>query len=428
MTHLTFIQDCLIPYWYIYVLSLFFVILIYIPIFKNFANSIIDPAFYALITAVFANTVPLFLFFIKRIPLELFIYFVCCEFIFWISYFIFRTQAKENKLYIYNDTHLSNSLYVILFLLLIICQLLTYIISGIPIFNEDRLNTYSKGNGIGILSYIINFSTIYCIIYSFYLIGKKTKRIICVFILTVIAIFALLTGSKSSILIIAFGYYFYKYYYRREKINLKKFKRFIPLFIIFPIMILMIQRNLGLTDAIAGVWNRFIANGDGYWQAYPENTLDNINIKHPWVYLFSRILAPFRIISYDQIETVIGIQLNSIVNADINIIGGSNTRLPVLSWILFGWKGLILSSILGTITALWKTRLPSILPSGILSVIFYAYIYISLISVITDPLLSSGKVFDITIGIVIYLIAVIMLRHGKIRLKINRINNTSTQC
>lgn len=190
----------------------------------------------------------------------------------------------------------------------------------------------------------------------------------------------------------------------------------------------MIQRSLGLTDAIAGVWNRFIANGDGYWQAYPENTLDNINIKHPWVYLFSRILAPLRIISYDQIETVIGIQLNSIVNADINIIGGSNTRLPVLSWILFGWKGLVLSSILGTITALWKTKLPTILPAGILSVIFYAYIYISLISVITDPLLSSGKVIDIFIGIIIYLIAVIILKHGKIKLRINRIQNTPTQC
>ncbi len=421
MTHLIFLTECLIPHWDLYLLSLVIVLLIYIPIFKRFTNSILDPAFYALISTIFANTIPLFLVIINAISTETFIYFIFSESLFWIGYFLVYVKNVKFNNYNYDDSNFSNSLFTLLLIALVICQLITYLKQGIPIFSKDRLSTYSSGGGIGILSYVINIATIYCCIYSFYLIGKQKHKLKGYFTLLIIVFFSLLSGSKSAILILVFCYYFYKYYYIKKNINYGKFKRYILLIILFPLCSIIISKNSDFVTALTSLINRVIANGDGYWQAYPNNTMSEVVINKPWIYLLSRILCPFRIINYDEVETVIGIQLNAIIYPNSEeVIGGSNTRLPVLSWILFGWKGLILSFIMGTITALWKTKLPSILPNGIIPVIFYAFIYISFISVITDPLFSTGRFFDLAIFMTLFVIGILLLRKGRIILK--RIN------
>lgn len=419
MTHLTFLMECLIPYWYLYLLSFGITLLIYLPIFRRFSNSIIDPAFFALFSAVFADSIPLFLFFLNKISTDNFIYFILAQSIFWSGFFLnYKRRVKFRYKLSYHDPYLSYSLYLLLFIVLFICQVITFALRGIPLFNENRLATYENGGGLGILAYISNFAMIYCTIYSFFLLGKNKKKKRIYLILFSIIIFSFLSGSKSSILLIVFSYYFYLYWYKGEKISIKRFKYYIPIILLFPLFTIMLHSNANFLTSILGLGNRLIANGDGYWQAYPGDTLNNIQIQHPFLYLFSRILAPLRIIEYSQVETVVGVQLNQILYPNaIDLIGGANTRIPVLSWVLFGWKGLILPFILGFFTAFWKTKLPSHLPFGILSVICYAYIYISLISVITDPMIASGKIFEFLVASIIFIIAVFFLSHGKIKIK-----------
>lgn len=419
MTHLTFLMECLIPYWHLYLLSFIITLLIYLPIFKRFSNSIIDPACYALFSAVFADSVPLFLFILNRISTENFIYFLFAQGLFWLGFFLnYKKDVKFNHSLFYNDYYLLSSLYKLLFIALTICQITTFILRGIPLFNEDRLATYVDGGGLGILAYISNFAMIYCTIYSFFIIGKNKNKKRPYIVLFSIIVFSFFSGSKSAILLIVFCYYFYIYWYKGEKLSIGRFKKYIPIILFFPLLTLMLHNDSNFVNSIIGLWNRLISYGDGYWQAYPEDTINNVQIRRPFLYLFSRILAPCRIIDYSQVETVIGLQLNEILHPNnIDLIGGANTRIPVLSWVLFGWKGLILPFVLGVFTAFWKTKLPSALPNGILSVICYAYIYISLISIITDPVFASGKIFEFVVASIIFIVAVLFLSRGKIKIQ-----------
>lgn len=415
MSYVSFFSEYLFPHLGLYFLSLVIVLILYVPIIKNVTNSILDPLFYVLIAAIFANTLPLFLFLLQEISIQKFVYFALSESLFWLSFFFFKRTNVD-----FSEWHYDNEkggFFIFLTAAILLCgsQIVTYAVAGIPIFMESRLETYSSGGGIGVFSHIIKFSTIYCVIYSFYLIAKRKRIFLSYSVLFLVCVFLLLSGSKSAILEIFFCYYFYRTYYCCKKINLKKNGKYIFLILFFPIVVLMITNGGDFISATISLFNRFIAYGDVYWLGYPDDKIDAVEISKPFTYLFSRILAPFRIIDYSNVETTIGLQLMWEVNpSQYGVMKGPNARLPILSWVLFRWEGLFLSIIFGMICAWWKTWLPRIFPKGIISVIIYAFLYINLASMFTDPILGTSCLFTFALFALFLLACIFLFNKGKL--------------
>lgn len=398
----------------LYLIALGIVGLIYFFLMKNIVRSVLDPIFIPLIGTAFANTVPLFLYFCGVISNEYIIYLICIETVFWIAYFAFsRKQISFNK-YEVRDGKASMEIYKIMFVLCVCSHVLTYAVLGIPLFKGTHTETFSGGGGWGLLSYVQKFSLFFVITYSYYLLGIKRNLLLAKAAMVLAVLFCLLSGSKSSILIFAFTYFFYTYYYRHKDFNLKKYKKFVLLICLFPVVILMAHSGSGVYPALIGVGERIVAYGDMYWMALPNNVMDSVVIKHPFIYLFQGILGPLRLIDYSVLDTNMGIQLTNLVYPDL--IGSQfapNSRLALLGWVSFGWSGLILSFVLGGVFAFIRTRLYSILPNGIIPVIIYGFIYTQMTSVLGDPILAIGNIFTVMIFIVI-LWAALYLFYGRI--------------
>ncbi len=395
MTNLTFFVDYLLSNFNLYLLSLGISTIIYGYITKQMVKSIIDPIFYAMISNIFANSVPIFLFFMSEISFSMFSYIVLSEISFWSAYFIARKKHTNFSQYSFSSLPVEQLIFYSSLILCVSCYLLTYVLFGIPLFKTSRLETFQNANGLGILSYLQNFAQFYCIIYSYYLISTHKKLAIAYISIFLIFIFCLLSGSKSSILIFIFCYFFYRFYYKHKPFNLRKNIKLIIPIITFPIIVITLQSGADFKSALLSIIMRFVGNGDCYWMAYPNDIIDKVEINNQLEYLFSRMLAPFRLINYSDIELPIGVQIDwEVYPSEYGITKGPNTRLPILGWVLFKWWGLVLSFIFGLIFAFWHTRLLQYFPKGIISVIIYGYIYTSLVSMLTDPLLSTGYVFN----------------------------------
>lgn len=397
MNHYEFLINVLYQNWELYIVSLIAVGSIYYPIIKHISLSFIDPIFIALIGDAFASTIPVFLFITGNCSYNTFIYFCVCQIVFFGSYFIFRKPSTSFKKYRIVEENISNVGYVFFLGIYIASNLLTYILLGIPLFKESRLETYSGSGGLGILSYFTGIALFYCCVYLFYLLKKKRWTLLAKLNIVLIAIFSILSGSKGSILIILYGYFFYKYYYLNQKIKFKDIKKYLPVILLFPIVMIVINSGNGLM-AFLDFGIRLVAYGDIYWEAFPNGTMNSINIDSPAYYIFGPILAPFRLIDGSMVEPPIGAQLNWIVSpAENGIMKGPNTRLSVLCWIIFKNYGIIIASLFGIFFAYWNTRLRSKFPRGILPTILYGYIYLGFSSCITDPIMGLGRVFSVTL-------------------------------
>lgn len=387
---------------WLYLLSLGLVGTIYYFLIRVIVKSVLDPVFFALIGAAFANTVPVFLYFSGVISNEYIIYLISIETVFWLAYFLFRKKNTSFNDYKMNDGKASFSIFKLMFGLCILSHVLTYMVLGIPIFKSTHTETFSGAGGWGILSYFQSFSLFFTITYSYYLLGVKYKILLAKISLVFAFVFCILSGSRSSILIFAYGYFFYIFYYCRKSINLKKYKKYILFICTFPIIVIMIHSGSNIVNASQGVAERIIAFGDMYWMALPYNKMDAVIINHPILYLFQGILAPLRIIDYSSLDINLGLQLSNIVYPGLTDVHfAPNSRLALLGWTCFGWGGLILSFILGGVFAFIRTRFYILFPHGIIPVIIYGFIYTKFTSLLGDPIIAIGQTFGIMIFIVI---------------------------
>lgn len=408
----------------LYLIALGMVGVIYFFLMKKIVKTVLDPVFIPLIGGAFANTIPLFLYFCGVISNEYIIYLICIEMVFWIAYFAFSRKHISFNEYEIRDGVASLEIYKIMLALCVGSYILTYAVLGIPLFKATHTETFSGGGGWGLLSHLQKFSLFFVITYSYYLLGIKKNCLLAKTAMTLAVIFCLFSGSKSSILIFAFTYYIYIYYYRHKTFNLKKYKKLVFLVCLFPIIILMAHSGAGVYAALIGVAERVVAYGDMYWMALPNNVIDSVVIKHPFLYLFQGILGPLRLIDYSVLDINMGLQLTNIVYPDlIETQFAPNSRLALLGWTCFRWGGLILSFILGGVFAFIRTRLYSIFPNGIIPVIIYGFIYTQMTSVLGDPILAIGNIFTVMIFIVILWIAIYIF-YGR-RIRLNKVQRDS---
>ncbi len=392
-------------------------IVFFVLIGKNYTHTWFDPLRIYLLTAAFTAVVPVFLYAIGNIDFNLFAYFTLAQLVFWLAFIIpAKKKLILSKKILTNEKRIASILYVIFFSVYVISVGLTYILLGIPLFKESRLDTYS-GSGIGILERMIPFCQIYCIFYSFYLWKNSTglfnsKRIITIFSFFLFAVVGILSGSRSSFYIFLFIYWGYCYYYTRDVQKLSRYYKFFIIGIAISLLSFSLQSgSYNLLGSLSSFGLRAISSGDNYYMALPNDMWKQVETG-PWFnHLFYGLLGPVKIIGGSNAPPPpIGFQLTWLVNP--TIYGQSTGPLSspaLLGFLYFGWGGIVFSIIIGIFVSLVIFRLPAILPKGIISSILCTYIYIQMLSFIGDPTLGMAYLFDMLFNIFILVLLILLI-------------------
>lgn len=390
--------------WELYLLALILSISLLTPIFLRYTLGWFDPLRISVIFAMFANAVPFFLSFTQHISNEILIYFILSETFFWIGIIRFaqRRSSLNQKYSFAFSERLGFQLYIIFFSLYVLFSLFSYLKFGIPLFlDKSRLSVYADSGGLGILSRFNSFFSIYTMFYSFYLLHKQEKRFFAVTALCLCIIFLIFTASKSAFLNVLFSFWGFNFFYLNQVPKSRKVFAYLLFGIIGAIFILIMQTaGIGgnLTTATIGFGVRLAASGDTYFYAYPDNMYRVIEIGNPFIHLFQGLLKPLRLIG-ENADASAGNQLAWVVMpSSVGQNLGPNARMPLLSYILWGWGGLIFSYIGGWLISFLLFRIPRYFPQGIISAAFVTYLYIFTNSAITDFGLGINYWFDYMIN------------------------------
>lgn len=386
--------------WELYLLALVLSIGLLTPMFLRHTLGWFDPLRISVIFAMLANAVPFFLFFTQQISTETLIYFFLSEALFWIGIVRFAGHRSplSPKYTLAFSERLGFQLYIIFFGLYVLFTLFSYAKVGIPLFlDKSRLSVYAGTGGLGILSRFNSFFSIYTMFYSFYLIHRREKRLLAFTALALSIVFLIFTASKSAFLNVLFSFWGFNFFYLRQVPQSRKVFGYLLLGIVGAIFILIMQTaGIGgnLNTATIGFGVRLAASGDTYFYAYPDNMYRVIEVGNPFIYLFQGLLKPLRLIGENDLISA-GNQLAWVVMpSSVGENLGPNSRMPLLSYVLWGWGGLIFSYLSGLFVSFFLFRLPHYLPGGIVPAAFFTYLYIFTNSAITDFGLGISYWFD----------------------------------
>ena len=398
---------------YVGLLTLFVVLYIYIG--KNYTHTWFDPLRLYLLSAAFTAVVPAFLYATDTIDFNIAAYFTLAQILFWLIFLLFaKKKLLLSRKTLTNEKNSAFILYLAFLTLYFVSICLSYMMLGIPIFKESRLDTYT-GSGLGILERLMPFFQVYCIFYSFYLwknsSGFSNKRILTILSFFLFAITGVLSGSRSSFFIFLFVFWGYSYYYVRDTEAIKNKYKFIVLGIVISLATFSIQSGTyNILASMSSFGLRAISSGDNYYMALPNDMYKQVKTG-PWFnHLFYGLLGPLHIINGNGMPPPIGFQLTWLVNP--SLYGQSTGPLSspaLLGYVYFGWGGLLFSAVMGMFVSLVIFRLPTLLPKGIISSILSTYIYIEMLSFIGDPCLGMAFLFDIILNSTILIMLILLI-------------------
>ncbi len=408
MNNFEFFSDLLLNF-NLFIELLFCSILIHYVLFRRIIQSILDPYLLAVFASVFSFTDVVFMYSLNKVQNELLIHFLITQTTFFLGLVFFRRRKVKIHSKLRNrdsDFTNSNRLFFYFFTFTyLVSQGIIYLTKGIPILMASRLETFSEGTGEGVLGRITEVTSIIAI-YSFFLINKNgvelRRKIFNYLLLILIFITFVLSGSKSSFLLIAHVFWCFNYLMQQRGIEtgfevfVKKNRKKIVLFSIALIsLIVTIQSKNENSDVSSGEINplleislRFVYSGDIYWYAYPNKTYEIITRENSFMALFSDFLGLFRIYNWDKLPEVIGLTLKKYHHPS-EIITGSNARHNIFGLVYFGYYGSILFSFcLGTIISFIRNRLPNLLSSSLINGAICTYLIIKISGFDTDPQLT----------------------------------------
>lgn len=398
-----------------YFVALAIMLLLSIPLFRSFPQSIIDPFFINIIFAVFAYAVPIYLYIEKVCPEKHLYYFLISESVFWavlLSYPNKRRRFRGRPLA--GEELYAKNLFKIALFVYLTASLCTYVFVGIPLFMKSRQELYT-GTGLGFLGKFSSFAQSYVLLYAYYQINSRKNRKYLLPLVFVIAN-CFLSGSKSSILTFAYWYFFYCYFLVGRKIKIKA--KYLLLVLCFPVVVLLLYAGSSagsVSQAFIEYMFRLVASGDGYWMSYPNDMISDVHIGDPMLHLFSGILAPLRLVSYDDVDPIIGAQLYWLhYPTNYGMIAGPNARLALTGWCYFGWGGIAFSAIAGLVVACCLYTSKKILPKSIFGVFLYGNLYMIALSLATDPSLFTNGIMTLSVNVVVYAFLVDLLSRYRV--------------
>jgi len=387
---------------WIYVTSLSVTVALFYITIKYYNLSLLNPLVFSLFTFLTGFSAAIFLYSISKIDLNGFFYLVVSSLIFWII--LLSLLRRKNTLVRYrikNETKISNFIFFGAYSSYLAFNILTYYLIGIPIFNEDsRLSTYA-GSGLGFLERLQPAVLIYSLFYIFNKINGNSGKIGYYLLFMPIMIFGILSGSRSSFLIVAFSFWGYRTFYLGVQPNFKNVKKLFLVVIVLTLISFLFQWSGDYYFALISFLERIVASGDIYWYAMPNETWLQVTIQRPIEHIFTGFLGPLRIIDTAKSNTPIGFQLTSIVNPSmIDAKTGPVALFQIFGLISFGWVGGAIFSGAQGLLAGFALRITSLRSNSLLlSSLFYLFYYSS-IMLLGDISFGFGIFLSALLGVI----------------------------
>lgn len=372
--------------WLLFLLANLLVIGTYYFVFKRYYISVLDPFTYATFFSAMAVVVPLFLFFVGQIPLNLFFSFLATQFAFFIGFLLIKPIRIHKKIKATSsgmsaqEIRFAKWLFIIIGLTDIALQIFSYKLVGIPLLADSRLGIYGESGGVNnILKRAIDvifqcyvFLTIFFVYYKNKSMGLKFYTWLSI---GAVLVFSVLSGSKGALITFGNAIFIYALYSLRWGDNslFYTFKKIIYKFGIFAVLaaIIVIMVSHKDTNPFLFLLFRIGQSGDVYYMAYPNAIIDKIPTMNWFVALFASPLSLLGIIPRSIVPKPMGFFLMEFHNPGVEFTG-PNPRMNIFSYVYFGIVySPIYCFIIGIITSFFRNKMFYLLPKNIFGCFMY---------------------------------------------------------
>jgi hypothetical protein len=341
----------------------------YLWLFRKQINSFFDPLFFTVVFTAFAATDVVFLWWLDQIDTRYFVQFLSTEAAFILGVALFRSAkcrknafvrvGAEAKRYLVvwhgGERRFLIVLYVLSAVIFVVTQGVTYAVRGIPILYASRLEYYSVGGGIGTLDRVLNITWFISCYLLMYCVATKVRipRAFHFLVGTSLVGSAILSGAKSTFIALLFAIFYFRFLRRGDParstfdVFLAKLQKVVFIFSIVAAVFVICVQAVSSDPAVViqTLYVRFASSGDTYFMAYPEHVVDMISSKGGFLAVFGNLLAPFRIVHYEDMPESLGFQIHRIIFG-YDDFTGPNARHNVFGLVYFGQIGSMLFSLL----------------------------------------------------------------------------------
>ena len=418
--------EILLSNWRLFVICLIFSLLSFYLVMKKVTSSWLNPLRFNLLTFALGFSVILFLYFTDNVSFITFTYTILSISIFWLTFIlVFKNKQRLVTFNFKGESKFVRYLFYLSYFIYICLTLISYKILGIPVFNEDsRIATYT-GSGLGFIARIIPVLQTYCLIYIMSLLSVSKNRgntlKIMVYFVPII-IFGVLSGSRSSFLILVFVFWGYSTFFKKEEPKLINYKIFLIPFFLTSIFVFSLSTGGNLNLALIAFLERVVASGDLYWEALPNEVWEDVVVRNPFEFIFMGFLGPLRILDANYAEIPIGFQLTNIIYpAIVGKSTGPVALFPVFGLVCFGYYGGLVFSFLQALLVSSILRFFYIKSNSVIVVSMAFYGFFNTLMLLGDISAGLGALLDIFISYAFFIflisIVVLFLYPGKIFIK-----------
>ena len=388
---------------YAYLLSLLISLLIFGFVMKRSTSSWLNPLRFNIFTFSIGISVVLFLYFFGYVSTPTFIYVMFSIAIFWFVFIsIFKNKQRVVVIKFADEPRLAKYLFYLSYSLFIVLTLISYKLLGIPAFSEEgRLSTYT-GSGLGFIARILPVLQIYSVIYIIHLFSQHDsfKRKIHPFILLApILVIGVLTGSRSSFLVIVFAFWGYKTFYLHKEPKVFDYKWLIYPMLFISILSFTINAKGDVFQAIYLFFERIIGSGDLYWEALPYETWSYVIVEKPFEFILMGFLGPLRILNPTLAEIPIGYQLTSIIYpSHAGNMFGPVALFPIFGLVCFGYIGGLIFSFIQAVLASFLIKISFIRSNSIIISSMFYFTFNNSLTLIADISSGLGSILEVIIS------------------------------
>lgn len=389
--------------WALYIASIIICTIVAWWFFCKKVKNLLDPFFFRVVGAVFANAIPVFLFLCNEIKTEYFVTFLLIEVSYW---FGFSRNKSVSKLRTANPDSNKDAykLFIASMFVIILFRFYFYLNYGIPLLMENRADKYVDASGLGGLDRLTYIMEMFCGIYSFAHLRSrnKRKRFSSIAYLLSFILFSIFEGSRSALLVVLVPLFFYLYYVNKIEISLKSVVLVFVLVLSCSLVVIIIQGGERET-ALFSLLHRFMMFGDVYYESYGYDAIKSVKINYPIRDLLVNFLAPFRLMDYSAgTDVPASMQVHRFVYPELgDINGGPNNRIPFLYDCMFGrWVGCIMAFGTGVLSSKLMYRTAHKCNNSYIGVAIYASLYTIGAQFCTDPIMAISYLPSFIFGYV----------------------------
>lgn len=382
-----------------------------------------DPWAVQQVQTIFATTAVVFMWMAAIIKSSLLVYHVAAMFAFFYCAGLCYRQAVRT----YCSARMVRPkvlclLRDIFFCLFVVSQVMAWALGGVPLLLESRLNAFSSGGGIGVLSRIISFTSFAALFLTVLRVGISARRRVSsgdVFVLMFTVLASVANGSKTNIilsllLLLMSNWIFLRVFlgYVPPSVSRKKILAFAVALcglVLVPVTVEMVQNaDADVSGPIAAFGIRLVLSGDGYMWMYGDDYLSTVHVDSPTALLFADFLGVTRIVSWDHLPVHPGLQIYQDLFPNSDSIRGPNLRVDTFGLLYESMTfGVVFAALTGSLFGFLRAWLFKVRRA-----IFFlpaSYLFFQSPMFLVDPLLGVTALVNTGFGMIITGLAVLVL-------------------